>query len=268
MLKTFGIDWGHGKKLTVFDGKKNVPFHGNLYSFVVQNAPCRIVIESSFESYFREERNRCIDLAESLGCELLTAPSRLTEIYRRKHQIEKSDDNDSEVLFRLWEEGKIHLAKPRKTEAAKASRLNRIEICRRLGWPKDRAKEFLDYLPDKKNIGPEEFYMLGDGKRSLSKAFVLPLVAAALDVLESGGSRSDFDRIVGAFGHGYPSLYRSHFYYHRGRALRCRVHGVKSLKGVDDPDVRKDLFRRLRRATRWVFQQVKARKEQEEGTVR
>lgn len=167
---------------------------------------------------------------------------------------EKTDENDARQIFEFWKEGKVHLSKPHVTAEVEDTRMKRIEKLRRRNWPKQDSAEFSRCLP---KAPADILKVLGDGKK-LSLPFCLPLVAHALDVIDAGGKREDFDRKVGMYGAGYPSFTRSHCYYHRLRALRARAHGVKSLKGVDDPIVRKDLMKKLRRATRWVYHQTRS----------
>jgi len=269
--RVFGIDWGQGKKLTVYDGINVWSSEKDLKTFIQEYSPCLIVIEPTFESYVRRLHNEVIREAQNLGSQIWTLPTRKTARERLNRNIEKSDENDAKLIYTLWDEKPslyqgVYFAPARLWEdEAESTRIERIEMLRRRGWPKEGTSEFSQWLPLKEETPDFVKHTCGDGKK-LSEAFVLPLIATALDVIESGGNRDDFDRKVGMYGHGYPSLMRSHCYHHRLGALRLRALKKSSsdkklnrgnLKSVNDSATRKEEMRSLRRATRWFFWHVK-----------
>lgn len=269
-MNTYAVDWGgHADKLVVHDGQETFAAGTDLLTFVRERSPCRILIEPTFESYARSVHNQVIDEAERLGTSILTLPTRKTASERGRRGIEKSDEADAKLIWTLYHEGRVHFAHARRWAVEEnQTRMERIELLRRRGYPKEETQEFVLFWPSRHEVPARVLDALGDGKKDLAEGTLLPLIAASLDVLESGGTRDDFDRFCGTYGHGYPSFVRSNLYWHRLQALRLRrlkeSNSDKSLtksalKGLDDSIVRKQAMRDIRWATRWVFHHVKSR---------
>ena len=293
-MKTYGVDWGHGVK-TCYHGEDGpVPWKKkSLAEFIEAHAPCRIVIESTFHSFYGEEKNRTIDLAEALGCVLVTVSPRTTANYRTRLGVVKSDPTDAEVIYRIWKDGKVHLTQPKRSPVKERTPLEEVELMRHRKWPKQDIKKFLQYLPPLKDIPEKVLNALGEVKpgklgktgkvgkerRALSTSIAVPMIAAALQSKD----RHEFERTVGSYGSAYPGFVRSNFYYHRLDSLVKRkrtdktkaAHKLKSQLykqgrldeyraltsqlDIDERAALKQCMKELRRASRWVYHKVKER---------
>lgn len=274
---TYAVDWGHGKKLVVFDGVECQEPDCSLLEFISRlTAGSRVVVESTWESWDKQSKNATIDLAITNGIILKTVHPRSTELYRRSHKLEKTDQGDARVIHALATEGVQHLASPRKALIKPQSRSEKLNTARRLEYPAELVATFLECLPTRTTAAggvkitlPEDIrHALGD-----SWGILFQFVVYALDVLDAGGSREDYDRKVGAYAHGYNNIARSNIYYYRLRALvhaavgdqtgltgkELRDH-VKTLPDEVLRPLRKTAMKAIRRATRWVFHEVRRRR--------
>lgn len=262
-MKTIGVDWGHGKKLVACEvgGKPYTP-NCTLLEFIQRNPGTRIVVESTFESWAWKAKLDCIEAAEQVGSELLCVAPRQTPKVREKLKLPKSDNNDAITIAHIAGDGKSHLSKPKRPQPRPPSHQERVQKASRLKWHKDLTEPFLKHLPPKKDW-PVEL-------KDSNNGFAVKVIACAMRVLDEGGGRKDFDRAIGAYQHGYPSLVRAAFYYYRTDAVTRHLAGVAHgkkltsgkvmLKALSPEEIalhRKGAMRHIRRGTRWIFHQVR-----------
>jgi hypothetical protein len=227
------VDWSHkGLHLTI-DGQTTLieGGSGTLRKWLESNPDMQVLIEPTFESFDLAERKRVI---EQHGSRLHTVSSRWTEGERRRLGVDKSDVQDSQVIFSARERG-VHLKTPSIMNAPDREWMVKIIHGRAAGWPKE-----VPCLPPPKDVPEDLKVALCENSRRYKVSFVWPLVIAA----QHSATRAEFDRFVGAYGHGYPSVLRSNLYHHRVRAMEKTL-GHKTAMQI------------ARRAARWVFSQTR-----------
>lgn len=239
-----------------------------------------IVIESPFESFEKEGRNEVLDAASKNSVRIFTINPRETANYRKEHRIEKSDPIDAKAIYLMAKEGKKHLklASRLTSEKPNKSVYRDVVSLRYHGYKPKSVKPLLKYLPPAEEV-PEELKEVLLAGRKYNVTFVVPNVVAAKAVAERGEGRDDFDRAVGSYSHGYPSILRSNFYYRMITTLEKRRMGLRSFNrpiredetpvtdserktgkrkmNIADRPHHKDVMKLTRRATRWIFSQVK-----------
>lgn len=270
----YGVDWSQNpdKLVIITDdengGMKRVQWRGDFFSWIktLQRGDIAL-LECPFEPFHHHIRNSIIDYCESNGIILLTINPRETsnEAINRGLQPKSKDDSrdleDAKILFGFLVDGKKHLLKPRKVEVKPLTWDQECNMDRRNGWLE--SMKLYDYLIPE--CPPEHLEALTNNGE-YADGFVLPMVRAAVEVtLEGDGRRDTYDKYVGGYSGAQPSFLRATF-YRRVRTLDQRVIGTRSFKKqgiriiVDHYDTHKKNMRAVRRATRWLFSQVKVQR--------
>lgn len=233
----------------------------------------QIVTESTFESYDKIGKNEVIDLMKAAGIDFRALSPRNTAIkrYEMGHtgvnttnafalstlNQKAKEEIDVKAMWKLVEEGKVHLRKPTKVIIDFADpricfeahrRHNQLDIC-----PVVQKTA----LPDPSTMG-EAFKLMwcNTAKMKLVKPkyvydwnIVGPILLAYLD---SNGGRKDFERLVGCYNAGYPSYARATWYR---RIFGTQVARAKARKDGTTlpPRLRPSDARRVTRELRHLF---------------
>lgn len=255
----YSCDWGHGDKCVFFDGThilsdapKNVP------DFLRKYSPCTLYIESSYESYLNDVYNSTLDLAQDLSSIILTVSSRKTAQVRWPRK--KSDELDARIIWDIAHSG-YHLKVPKKRDLKPLGRLQQANSDRRaFGYTENNPSwvETMSYLPEYFSLEPILQDVLGNKGKEYAEGFVNPILQTALDVLEAGGTRPDFDKRVGTYGHGYPSYQRAAIYNRANGRVSTLVKRDLKAGLTDEEELKKERMRQVRRATRFLFGCVKS----------
>jgi len=256
--------------LTVtYDGMSASVIETRLLNWISTHPGYIAAIESTFESYDPVARNECITMAVEKDVQLWTYNPRTTRARRREEAARTGEDEDdlkSDELDALWiwrtafetpAHPKVPTAWVPPTPEGLYDRwaLNYpLVAMRRSEYQNDDARRLKVALRHRLYLARYDIQQAMFDGRQMLDYFVLPVALVAEQVLMRGGSRKDFDRRIGAYSHGYPSLIRSNIYHHRVAALVGR--------GME----RKEAMRRCRLATRRIFYEV--RRAGEDGQTR
>lgn len=270
----FAIDWASNYKnmavVSIGRGGKIIPYQHrlDLESFLNGHPNAFIILECSFESIDLEKRNRLIIIQRQNGNPLHTIAPRSTANLRIKYGFgdRKTNEIDAHMIACLWLEG--HHFKAASTALTGMERVREIEFWMKLkrpyvllrswGWPKNEVSHFLATLPPIDLMGDETFSKLAcviddDGKYvpSIVMAAIIPAIAAS--------GKKEFRRLVGNWGNGKPSVFRSAFYVRVEALAKRDLGGIKSFTGVKNwDDIRKKREREMSKAFHTIFQKVKA----------
>lgn len=207
-MQTIGLDWNR-TEVVIYDG---ATIHRvlNLIDAATLFPNCRWILEAPAESYELQNRQVVLDAFALHGIEAWSYRSQYTAKYRTKWGIEKTDEADAQVIYRIG------------TETALA--LKRFGPLRDVDAIRDLIKEFL----------VEDRYLFnGTKSRNLTSlvqkppAALLPLlftgkeyrkqigriIAVALEVQKANRGFREFRRQLGNYSNGYPSMPRSEFYH-------------------------------------------------------
>lgn len=250
----YSCDWGNGSKCVFYDGTEILTgAPKGVGSFLTAYSPCILYIESAFESYDNELYNSTLELAARLGSRIWTISSRKTDRLRREKGLEKSDETDAILIWEIAHSG-YHLKVPRPRQINRTSRLAKANNDRRaFGYTNANPSwaEAKQYLPDYSSLDSWLKDVLGDGKK-YAEGFVTPVIQAALQVLEEGGNRNNFDRLLGTYAHGFPSYQRAAIFNKaNGRVASLVRRDIKS--GLDEKESLNVRLRQVRRATRIIY---------------
>lgn len=250
----YSCDWGSGSKCVFFDGENIVSTqYKRVADFIRHSSPCTIYIESAFESYDNNLYNSTLKLADELGTEIYTISARKTDRLRREKGLEKSDETDAKLIWEIANSN-YHLKRPQQRSIRRTSRLEKANNDRRaFGYTNDNPSwaEAKTYLPDYSSLVPWLQDILGDGKKYAS-GFVTPIIQAALQILDDGGNRNDFDKLIGTYAHGFPSYQRaSIFNKANGRVASMVRRDLKN--GLIEEDSLKERLKQVRGATRYLY---------------
>lgn len=266
-MARYGVDWSqnHENLHIITDGRSSKPvrvdWSNDFYSWIkTLKSGDTVLVESPFEPYHHKTRNDIIKHCETNGINLLTINPRETANERINLGMtydEKTDGKDARIIFNFLKSGKKHFPKAKPAKERPLSWTDEVNMDRRDGW-KESIKLY-SLLPT--SVPQEHQDALVNGKK-YADGFVLPVLRAALQVKKTGGDRNQFEKHVGSYGAGRPSYIRATF-YRRVRTLDQRVLGVRSFKKaainiiVDHPDTHKENMKKVRKACRWIFSQVK-----------
>lgn len=223
--------------------------------------PCRLIGESTFESFDLQRRAETIARYENEpDVELLTIPARGNMRRRDKAGFDKKtsqsveiDVEDAKAMRQAVIAG-MHLKKPalpdplwvkkRENACDDIMRLRRGRDARKkkkgrgflFDSHKDKyAKDLVSKLP--------AFGLQPDVRRVAlgPAAYNLTIVAAVGKCAEHAVSRREFDRLAGLYGHAYPSQFRSDLMYHGWTE--------KKKEAISLSEYRREL--------RWLYHQLK-----------
>lgn len=262
-MKQYSVDWSSNKVLPLYDGATFTE-HKSLRAIIEYvEVPCELAIESTFESYITDEHNALIARAAERDVQFRIVQPRNTSNYRQRHigeilagrKITKKDSKnqddkmDTAIIFELAFKTNYHTMAPRI-------------------WPVDDNPSLAKRVVAMRKMD----YDNADGQRAMAllkkhgipcTPLFLSAVLAAEEVVKTGGNRDDFDRIIGAYAHGYPSLFRSNFYHWAVPPLvwaevkdRDEVQSWTQTRGKFVVEA-KVIMTGLRKTTRHIFHLVK-----------
>ena len=256
-------------------------FKGSMMEFlaavVLPLAPCVLALESTFLLYDPKQHNEFIRVARKAGVELHCYSPRLTANYNATRRVEKSDAADATAIYRL-ELSTTEWAPARLVEEREPTLAQRQVAMRRSGYANADAEQMRAALATRPVPEDLALAICETGGRKFSGTFALSIALLAEDVAARGGGRSEFDRLAGLHGNGFPGLVRSNFYKHTvSRVMNAqappppglvRVNAEGKESDVDSwasysiglpeaAEPRKDAMRLMRRASRWIFSTVR-----------
>lgn len=224
--------------------------------------PCRMVGESTFDSFNLDMRRQVIERCHIEGIELLTVPARGNKRRReaagfsvKESQSLKIDEEDAKAIRYAALHG-AHLKRPALPDkdwiAKREAANNRLmELRRGSEWqkkPRSRgysrtshkdvyAQNLIAKLPP--------FVLQPDVRKiSLGPAEYNKIIVAAVGVAsEFADNRDECERLMGIYAHGYPSQFRSDLMYW----------GWGKQKKKQDNITLSD----YRRELRWLYHQVR-----------
>ena len=170
--------------------------------------PHNVYCEATFESYDLEAREQFIGACREAGHNLLTTPNRATDRYRRKNDIEKTDEADCRVIWAIAHKQGTALKRPSPVDktikelADKAERELQLARARGTKHLLNEAAEAI--LGDYGELSDSQKRTLGNGKEYRG-----PMLAAIFSATQEASSREEFERLLGLYAHGYPSQHRA-----------------------------------------------------------
>lgn len=269
----YAVDWS-GKGIEVTDNGTDVTHYDSLEAFLPTIADgSAVVIESTFHSFEKTKRHEAINHCAERDIVLLVLNPRATELWRRLHgRIEKTNENDVRAIYAIVREGVAFLKVPvcrcadcmEGDTAFEAFIAKREEVAfelirHRYSGTYDvllqRAEKYFGTPKDLRKADPELHAILCDGTHWRKPATVTVVVAG-----EAATSRNEFERLLGLYSHGYPSIMRSNMMYwtlgnlynRTGKAL-----GLEKEEYHNDPRPMKDARRNFRRQLRKAYHIIK-----------
>jgi hypothetical protein len=246
----WAFDWAIGRGVTCVDSRQ-MTWRNDTLEGLVRSLPRGITLvgESTFHSYDLTKRQRVIQLAESRDINLLTVPARGNKRRREalglppdKKQSKQSDRDDALAIQYAATHG-AHLKKPAivepEWEELREAARKRFILLRSSGGKDEYAISLMHRLPP---------YVLQPRERKVAlgpkDSYNLVILAAVGVAAEFASNRRDFERLTGIYAHGYPSQFRSDFFFH-GWKMRPEKQAQISLSVY-------------RRELRWLFHQLKS----------
>lgn len=242
--ETYYFDWSIKRGiLALKESAHELEKHSNTRQFL-HSIPCgsTIISEATFESFNTKEQGEVIDLAEKLGHIWLCTPTRVTGRKRRELFPDKDfkvikgealDEYDVWALRALALDGKTHLRKPRKKGDVDPEFVERSDKTRSILMilrksPKPTNDELTDFyktgnakeyyvrklskcLPPIKELTEERKLYVGNGNGTV---YAPPLLAAVGVAANHARNRTEFERLIGLYHHGYPTIARSEIMFH------------------------------------------------------
>jgi hypothetical protein len=219
-LPVVALDWAIHAVHVTFDGQRVDRYDRVDDLLATLTEPHRIVAEATFESWDPERRRNVLAQIRDAGHEI--------HVYRPIHtarhrapDMDKSDENDARVIYRIASEQRIHTYPPVDPDpvwVSKRETLNREYTHLRLTGGKDSLTAAATAV-----LGPYDALdeqarsVLGNGKK-----YSPSLLAAAYFAAQHSTSRSEFERLLGLHGSGHPSVLRSEVHHHSFRHARKR----------------------------------------------
>lgn len=236
-----------------------------------------IVLESTFESYNLPEHNAVVNTAKELGIQLLAINPRETGHWRLRTDSEKTDALDAKSILEMYLTGEKHFCAAKlwnnlPSDEAWKQYIKELVKYRSQDWKRllrhpitPELQTAVKYFKSIEATTPFG-YELGEIKihkrtqkrtTKLSESFVLPIILVAMKC----NTKEEFNRRIGMYGNGYPTMLRSNFYYSRVTTLVKRQLNTRSLHALHNTDecrtVRKDVMQHLRRAVFSIYHEVK-----------
>lgn len=248
-MRTIGLDWSR-TEVVIYDGA-TIHRALNLTEAATLFPNCRWILEAPAESYELQNRQIVLDAFMLHGIEAWSYRSQYTAKYREKWGIEKSDEADAQVIYRIG------------TETTLA--LKRFGPLRDVDAIRDSIKEFL----------VEDRYLFNGMKsRSLTSLVQRPpvvllpflftgkkyrmqigrIIAVALEVQKANRGFREFRRQLGNYSNGYRSMPRSEFYHWLVGPITLKA--VR--KGEDQNIARKRVMRMADKLIKYLWKISKA----------
>lgn len=218
------FDWSANNLDCTFDGIKVFSVKKVEDLAALLKEPHKIVCEASFESFVPGRRQAMAQMLRGAGHEIYVFRPTATARYRQKYGVEKSNTNDSQVIYKIATETDTHVY---PLLARDQDWVDRRTMLNRKYFEIKMAKEKPTLLikPAKKILGwfsklPEEQKaMYGNGKADKYSETLLATVYYATMVTKN---RDEFERLLGLWQSAHPSLLRSDVHHHGYGAVRKR----------------------------------------------
>lgn len=215
------FDWAARRIHVTTDGV-TVRVLGSIHELLEElTVPCKLVAESTFESWDPQRRRRAIDALRSAGHELYVFRPKRTAKLRAELGIKKSDSADALVIHHLATRTRTHFypaPDPSPDAVLRRQLANSAYLQVRANHEKPAlAAKAADVLGPYSALDEPARAALGNGS-AYSETLLAVLWFVALRVR----SRDEFERLVGLHGSGYPSLLRSEIHTHVWRHARKR----------------------------------------------
>lgn len=259
-----------------------------------------VVLEANFEFHVPARHNAVIDAANEADIKLLVIPLRVsgrakkkfdfahTEENHRAELIEagitihdkKYDDFNAVEAIRLCVKQGQHLAAPRRydeTALTDEQIFNRIRTGKLLHRNNEWVRQITEGFPSFRKLWQEDekvARILGNGpppktdRADRLSGYSLSVLLVMIIAAKQSASRDEFDRRMGLFAHGYPSIYRSTVLLRlvqlpsggiAQREIRARGLNIKGLylrldkNDTEEHKIIRDYRREARRTSRWVY---------------
>jgi hypothetical protein len=187
--------------------------------------PHKIVTESSFEPYVLGRRKSMTEMLRDAGHEIYSYNQRQTSRYRRANGIDKSNENDARAIYALAATTNLHLrplqAEPDADWVERRKALNQEYLIIKFnGWkPEMLIKPAKAILGRYKLLSEEKQWLYGNGKPD---KYSETMLAAVYFATSRTTNRDEFERLLGLYQAGYPSLLRSDIHHHAYRTNRIK----------------------------------------------
>lgn len=196
------------------------------------DTPHRIAVESTIESWNPPRRQWFAETARSKGHEVYVFRPIHTARERAKLGLIKSDAADACVIWRIGQEGRIHLY-PLPTpdlewSSRRVSANTEYIRARGEGSKKALADEAARCLGPYRDLDVRRQRLLGNGR-----TYYEALLAATYFAASKAKTRDEYERFLGLHGSAYPSILRSEVHHHAFRWL--------SKQGVEWTEFRREL---------------------------
>lgn len=219
------FDWSANNLDCTFDGVKVFSVKKVEDLAALLTTPHKIVCEASFESFVPGRRQAMAKMLRDAGHEIYVFRPTATARFRYINSIEKSNTNDSQVIYRIANDTETHvyplLAHDQEWVDQRVA-LNREYFQIKMG----KLKPELLIKPAKKILGgfsklPDDAkLMYGNGKPDkYSETMLATVYFATLHTK----NRYDFERLLGLWQSAHPSLLRSDIHHHGYGAVRKRT---------------------------------------------
>ena len=234
------VDWSlHGIHVT--QTGRSVTFYPSFDELLeTLTQPARVVCEATVESWDPERRDALLTKFRTSGHEIYVFRPIHTARFRKRHDIEKSDENDTRVIYRIATQGRLHLYPAPALDrswSAERERVNARYVQLRLAGRKPGLVELATGILGPYTALPDELrHALGSGK-----GYSPSLLAAVTFATAHANSRSTWERLLGLHGSGYPTVLRSDVHHHSFQHARRR--------GVT--------WQEFRHALRWCYRQLR-----------
>lgn len=263
-LPVCAFDWSHKDVCYTLDGTVVLKVKDLRELIDVLAEPHLILGEATYESFRLDRRQEFRERCDELGHDLREISPRATEIERKRAGIKKDDADDTRVLFSLATNGRTHLKRPSpipdndyllRFEEARME-LMRARYTNGYG---PYEEEFIALFPDLDDLADDHAVrLLATGKSGISGMAVATVLVCA----RWARGRREFDRMLGMYLNGYPSLMRSNLVFHRysmvGWGDKRRIVGR-------EPQVKANV---LRRGARQIFARYAAAGKRQPATCR
>lgn len=237
-------DWSIRRGVAVvWNDEDDVKYYPDLGAVLEAGARC-IILESTFDSFDRDNGDRDIAAARLLGVSILTISSRVTSRFRKAGGFGEKDDAADAKAIRYAAQSGMHLKVPGKASDELIAK--RIEANTALMYlrshgehrPRPKASGYT-FTSLKESMSAEWAALLPDFKglpevtrtalsASGGKGYNLTIVAAVGVAAYFAENGSEFDYLSGLYQHGYPTQIRADLMHWAwaGGGTRAKLNGV------------------------------------------
>lgn len=234
------FDWSAGNLDCTHDGQKVFSVKTVEQLAAMLMVPHKIVCEASFESFVPGRRQAMARMLRDAGHEIYVFRPTATARFRYKNEIEKSNTNDSQVIYRIATETDTHVYPLLAHDPEWVDQ--RVKLNRKYFEIKmSKQKPELLIKPAKKILGwysklpADQKLMYGNGK---ADKYSETMLAAVYYATQHTSNRYDFERLLGLWQSAHPSLLRSDIHHHGYGTVRKRIsmsdyrRAVRNLRNV------------------------------------